>query len=122
MYNDFYLRSPDDPQYFPDILAVQNDTENLLTQIRMTLLTSKGEVLGMPDFGFGAHDYLFDTNMINTSTVADVAKDQIDLYCTLAEGRDIKTEANIFNLEKYRDALALDIKLDGELELGLLLG
>lgn len=121
MYNDFYLRVPGDPKYFPDTLTVQNETENLLTQIRMTLLTSKNEVLGLPEFGFGAHDFLFDTNLINTDTVAEVAKEQIDTYCTLAVNHSIETDANVFALEKYRDALALDITIDGDLELGLML-
>jgi len=121
VYNDFYLRSEDDPKYFPDTLSVQNELENLTTQVRMTLLTSKNEVLGMDEFGFGALDYLFDTNLINTLTVASVAKEQIDQYCTLAKDHLITTEANVFQLEKYRDGIALDISIDGDLELGLLL-
>ena len=57
---DFYMRSPGDPKYKEGILQTSEDIEEAISQIRMTLLTEKGEVLGEPDFGIDVNRYLFD--------------------------------------------------------------
>ena len=57
---DFYFRAPGDPNYNPDLLSCSNDIENTIEQIRMTLLTKKGEVLGEPNFGLDTTKYLFE--------------------------------------------------------------
>lgn len=121
MYNDFYLRTIDDPNYVPGVLTVQDEIENLVAQIKMTLLTSKGEVLGMPDFGFSAYDFLFDLNYVNTQSISQGAKEQIDKHCTLAANHTIDTEAQVIQLEKYRDAIGLAIDVDGGGGFGVLL-
>jgi hypothetical protein len=43
---DFYFRPVEDPNYKTDIFESINDIENTVSQVRMTLLTRKGEVLG----------------------------------------------------------------------------
>ena len=48
---DFYMRSEEDPNYKKGILEVSDNTEEAISQIKMTLLTEKGSVLGDPDFG-----------------------------------------------------------------------
>lgn len=121
MYTDFYVRTQDDPNFIPDVLASNNELENLVTQIRMTLLTTENEVLGMPDFGFSAFKYLFNSNYVNVDTVAAAAKQQIDTYCTLAPTHNVETEANVYEIEKFRDALGLDVTIDGRGSFGVLL-
>ena len=57
---DFYLRPETDPAYRPEQLEVHEDLESALQQIKMTLFTKKGEVLGEPDFGLEVEKYLFE--------------------------------------------------------------
>jgi hypothetical protein len=121
MYNDIYLRSEDDPNFVPDTLTTSDELENLVTQTRMTLLTNVGEVLGFPYFGFSAMDYLFELNYINLNSLATGAKDQIDTYCTLAENHKVETSAQVYKLEKYRDAVGLNIDIDNLGGFGVLL-
>ena len=51
---DLYLRAPGDPNYQEGIYESNDSIENALQQIRITLLTRAGEVLG-EDIGFGAN-------------------------------------------------------------------
>lgn len=121
MYNDFYLRTSEDPNFIPDVLTVQDEMENLVTQIRMTLLTSKCEVLGIPNFGFSAYDFLFDFNYINLVSVEDGANEQINTHCSLMENHTLSAKASVFKMEKYRDALGLNLDIDNKGSFGVLL-
>jgi hypothetical protein len=48
---DFYIVSDFEPGYDPNKLEVSSDLESTIQQIKMTLFTRKGEVLGDPGFG-----------------------------------------------------------------------
>lgn len=111
---DLYLRAPGDPNYQEGILESNDPIENALQQVRMTLLTRKGEVLG-EDIGFDAEQYLFQFEGINQSDLENDANQQIANYVLLAKPYNIKAEA--FMLEDagdpYKIGLGLDIKVDG---------
>lgn len=114
MYNDFYLRPATDPNFIPGVMVVNNQTEALVQQIKMTLLTDKGEVLGDPNFGFSAFDYLFDTHEVNTTAIENKAMEQINDYVTLSQKTNVSTSAVVYEVEAYRNAIGLDIHV-GEL-------
>lgn len=111
MYLDFYLRPPDDPNFISNTFVVSDQTECLVEQIKMTLLTNKGEVMGDTNFGFGAYNYLFDTHTADTAAITANADQQIANYVTLANKVEINTSAVVYQVEKYRNAIGLDIQV-----------
>lgn len=87
---DFYFRDKTDPAFRPDQLEVYDSLEETLQQIKMTLFTRKGEVLGEPNFGTDVEKYLFDF-MTDPLGLAKEANDQINTYVAEGRSRSIKT-------------------------------
>ena len=85
---DFYLRPETDPAYRPEQLEVHEDLESALQQIKMTLFTKKGEVLGEPDFGLEVEKYLFEFT-IDPFALTKEAGGQINKYVGEARKRNI---------------------------------
>ena len=120
MYLDLYMRPETDPNFIPGVFVVSDPTEALVEQIKMTLLTDRGEVMGDPNFGFSAYDYLFDTHTADTATISAKADQQINAYVTLSNKTDIKTSAVVYQVEKYRNAIGLDIQVGQQGKFGIL--
>ena len=112
---DFYLRSPNDPNYIDGIFESNDPIENALQQIRMTLLTRKGEVLG-EDIGFNSEKYLFDYEFSDFDQMEREANEQIAEFVLLSRPYVIKAEA--FTLsdlgDPYKVGLGLGVKIDGK--------
>ena len=85
---DFYLRTESDPAYRADQLEVYDDLESLLQQIKMTLFTRKGEVLGEPAFGLNVEKYLFEFS-IDPFSLTKEASSQLDTYVSESRKRSI---------------------------------
>lgn len=111
---DFYLRSPNDPNYKEGVYESNDSTENALQQIRMTLLTRPGEVLG-EDIGFNAERYLFEFELSDVTPMERDANDQINEYVLFTKPYTISATA--FTLDDigdpYKVGLGLNIKIDG---------
>ena len=82
---DFFFRNPTDPNYRPGIYESRDEIENTITQIRMTLLTKKGEVLGEPNFGFDATGYLFEFEGDSLDHIEKAADEQIHNYVMMSK-------------------------------------
>lgn len=109
---DFYMRTEDDPRFREDQLEVYDSIEACINQVKMTLLTRKGEVLGEPGFGLEVDRYLFDLEL-NPQELTDDAYFKVDEYVTEAKKRGIKLEPNYTLDEKGRKIYALKIEIDG---------
>ena len=112
---DFYFRAPGDPNYLPGKISESNSIENTIEQVRMTLLTKKGEVLGEPDFGLDVTKYLFEFEGFPLENLEAEANLQIENYVMMSKIYNIK--ANAFTLDDISDihktSLGLDISIDG---------
>jgi len=82
---DFFFRDPLDPNYRTGIYESSDEIENTITQIRMTLLTKKGEVLGEPNFGFDATGYLFEFEEESLDNIEKSADEQIHSYVMMSK-------------------------------------
>ena len=115
MMIDLYLRAPGDPNYVENVTSSTNELENTISQIRMTLLTRKGEVLGEPDFGFDPTKYLFEFEGFDMDPIEKEANDQIQEYVMMAKLYTIRAEA--FTLDDitdvYRTGLGLGVSING---------
>ena len=75
---EIYNRDPEDPEYNPYQLETTDPVEICIGQIKMMLLTNKGEVLGDPKFGLNMEDLVFNLNLSESSI-----KKEIDLYLSV---------------------------------------
>ena len=112
---DFFFRDPLDPNYRTGIYESRNELENTITQIRMTLLTRKGEVLGEPDFGFDATGYLFEFEGDSLDNIEKVADEQIHNYVMMSRLYTITSKP--FTLDDISDihkaGLGITIQING---------
>lgn len=113
---DFYFRSPSDPNYRANVFECQDDIENTIEQVRMTLLTKKGEVLGEPAFGLDTTKYLFEFEGYPISILEKEAADQIQNYVMMSKILEVVPTA--FTLDDISDinkvGLALDVSINGK--------
>lgn len=111
---DLFFRAPGDPNYHEGLFESRDTIENAIQQVRMTLLTRPGEVLG-EDIGFNPEKYLFDFEGANISTLTSEANEQIAEYVVLAKPLQISAKAfNIADLgNPYHIGLGLDVLING---------
>lgn len=93
---DFYFRDKTDPAFRADQLEVYDSLEETLQQVKMTLFTRKGEVLGEPNFGIDVEKYLFEFT-IDPFALSKEATDQINAYVGEGRSRNIKTRPATYN-------------------------
>lgn len=112
---DFYFRAEDDPNYIQNLISSTNDVENTITQVRMTLLTRKGEVLGEPDFGLDATKYLFQFEGTDLEVLEQEANEAISEYVMMSKLYNVRADAFTFDDlgDIYKANLGLDITVNG---------
>ena len=112
---DFFFRNPTDPNYRPGIYESRDQIENTITQIRMTLLTRKGEVLGEPDFGFDATGYLFEFEGESLNHIEKTADEQIHNYVMMSKIYTIEAKAFTLNelSDIYKAGLGISVEVNG---------
>lgn len=108
---DFYMRTEQDPQFVPDQVEVYNELEAGVNQVRMTLLTKKGEVLGEPNFGLEVEKYLFEFEL-DPYGLAEEANSQIQSYVSEARKRQFSVSPGFLTDERDRRIYVLQIKID----------
>lgn len=115
------MREETDPNYNPANLEINDEIEALIYQIRMSLGTNKGEVLGEPDFGCDLESIMFTTEFYAVS-FNTVITDQIRKYSELAQYYPVAVQAYEYPTDPYRSAVLLDIKINDKSTFGMLLG
>lgn len=77
---EIYNRDPGDFGYKEGILETADPVEICIGQIKMLLLTNKGEVLGDPFFGIGLDNLIFNLELSEDS-VREEINFQLNAYC-----------------------------------------
>lgn len=104
---DFYTRTDDDPKYLNDRVEISDELESAIQQVKMTLFTKKGEVLGEPDFGIDLDGYLFEYS-VNPFNLSAEATEQINKYVSEARKRQITVSPSTYPDDRSnRDILVL---------------
>jgi hypothetical protein len=88
---DFYIRPESDPAHRPNQLEVYDEIESILQQVKMTLFTKKGEVLGELNFGVDVEKYLFEFSL-DPFALSNEAEIQINKYVTESKKRNITVD------------------------------
>jgi hypothetical protein len=112
---DIYFRGPGDPNFKDGVYQVTDDIENTIQQVRMTLLTKKGEVLGEPEFGFGMERYLFEFDSFPLGTIDNDANTQIATYVMMAKKYAVQAQTSYMDTgDENRVGLVMDVKINGD--------
>lgn len=90
---DLYIGTPKDPNFQSDQVEIDNQIEQLMTQIETILFTNKGEVMGYPDFGCSLQDLVFKLNY-NKFQIKEEINNQIARYCPLANVYNLSVDVN----------------------------
>lgn len=119
MVREIYTRDETDPQYNPRIIDFADEVESVITQIRMILGTSPGEVFGSPEFGMDIEDYIFRTKL-GAGKINEILEEHIDNYLTKYPDLKITTDISFGDSGKGWDFAILDIYINGKKTLGFL--
>ena len=104
---DFYTRTMEDPKYLGDRVEISDELESAIQQVKMTLFTKKGEVLGEPDFGIDLDSYLFEYS-VDPMSLSQDATSQINKYVAEARKRQISVSPSMYPDEQSnRDIFVL---------------
>jgi len=106
------MRSSNDPKYQPYQVEVYDEIEASINQVKMTLLTNRGEVLGEPNFGIESEKYLFEFEL-DPFKLAEDANTQISKYVGEARKRRISAKPQYITDEKDRKIYVLSVTIDG---------
>jgi len=79
---ELYNRDPGDYGYKKDILETTDPIEICIGQLKMLLLTNKGEVLGDPGFGISLDNLVFNLELSEESIRKEISF-QINTYAPL---------------------------------------
>jgi hypothetical protein len=79
---EIYNRDPGDFGYKEGIIETTDPIEICIGQLKMLLLTNKGEVLGDPEFGISLDELVFSLELSETSIKKEIDF-QINTYCPL---------------------------------------
>lgn len=79
---ELYNRDPGDPNYKKDVIDITDPIEICLGQLKMLLLTNKGEVLGDPKFGLNLDELVFSLDL-SEKTLQDEINKNIIVYVPL---------------------------------------
>lgn len=110
MIKEIYTRSENDPYYDPTILEHNSDIESILSQIRMILGTTNGQVLGDFNFGTGIRDLVF-TPRFNKQYIENKINEQINRYIGLTN-YNISVSVSFYKQPNGEDAGLIDIYLN----------
>jgi hypothetical protein len=69
---EIYNRDPGDPLYKENILEVTDPIEICIGQLKMCLLTNKGEVLGDVSFGMNLDNMIFELALSEQSIKSEL--------------------------------------------------
>lgn len=111
MIQEIYTRNENDPYYDSNILEHNNDIESILSQIRIILGTSKGQVLGDYNFGVGIEDLVFTTNL-NKSKIQQLISQHITDYIKEFPNYTITSNVSFFKLPNGTDGALIDIYIN----------
>lgn len=96
---EIYNRDPGDFGYKDDVLETTDPIEICIGQIKMLLLTNKGEVLGDPAFGIALDELIFNLELSEESVRREIDF-QMNAYCPL-----FYQLGGYFKLEFYQGSL-----------------
>ena len=116
---DIYFKLPSDPVFDAFGIEEESALEIFLQQVDMILTTTKGSVLGDPDFGVSLDQYLWSYSGGSGSIKQDVQQ-QINQYVETDVPIDYNIDVSFISGEIY-DTILIDVSVDGQKVAGYLM-
>lgn len=113
MLREIYIRSTDDPNYRgPRVVDFEDDVESIITQLRVIMGTSKGQILGSYNFGLDIEDLIFSTSF-SAGDLESKLNDQIGQYIAPSfPNYNVTTKVNFGNHPDGWDYAIVDIYIN----------
>ena len=119
MVKEIYIRTPDDPNFVPNIIDYSNEVESTLSQVKMILGTNKGDVFGTHDFGLDLNYLVFGTKLPKEE-IRQRLLDQIVSYGNISKNISLDIDINFGQSGYGYDYAIIDITINGKKTIGFL--
>ena len=114
---EFYIKKYGDPKFDNSQMEVDDEITELLIQLETLLFTTKGSVLGDPDFGLNLDDYVYSFRYNDTMLVR-VIRDDINQFVPLSKKYSVDVTVD-FTDEVDRHLVFISIVIDAKYQVGL---
>jgi hypothetical protein len=114
---ELYIKAIEDPNFDPDQLQSDEEIQMMLTQIETLIFTSRGDVMGQPNFGLNLEDYVYSLRY-NDTMLQGMIQDNINRFVPLAARYPVSVAVE-FTQETERNLVYVDITIDGRYGIGL---
>ena len=119
MVKEIYIRTPNDPNFVPNIIDYSNEVESTLSQLKMILGTNKGDVFGTYDFGLDLNYLVFGTKLPKEE-IRQRLLDQIVSYGNISKNISLDIDINLGQSGYGYDYAIIDITINGKKTIGFL--
>lgn len=118
MIKEIYIRTEDDPYYNPYTIDYVDETEYVISQIRMILGTKPGDVFGSTSFGVDIEYVVFNTKK-SAEEAADEIREQIQTYVKYDHDRlSVDVSVDFGRGDNGADYAIINIEINGAKVLG----
>ena len=119
MVKEIYIRTPNDPNFVPNIIDYSNEVESTLSQLKMILGTNKGDVFGTYDFSLDLNYLVFGTKLPKEE-IRQRLLDQIVSYGNISKNISLDIDINFGQSGYGYDYAIIDITINGKKTIGFL--
>ena len=112
-----YIKVPEDPNFDPLQVDIEDEVQQLITQIETILFTDKQSVLGSSTFGVNLEDLIYSFHF-NEYEIKRVISDQIRDFCPLADKYQTRVDVE-FQRGQDRDAASVSVVIDNKFAVGV---
>jgi hypothetical protein len=110
-FTDFYILYEGHHRYNPNEIIEDEVIEVIIQKYEMILFTSKGELLGDPEFGADLYKYLHETRVSSDFIKSEIIS-QIESYITEIAGINYVLDVRfVADPERYQDMMFIDFKI-----------
>lgn len=119
MVKEIYIRTPEDPNFVPNVIDYSNEVESTLSQLKMIMGTSKGDVFGTYDFGLDLNYLVFGTKLPKED-IRQKLLDQIVSYGNISKNISLDVDIKFGQSGYGYDYAIVDITINGKKTIGFL--
>lgn len=110
-FRDFYISYQGHPRYEVNKLVEDDPINVVLQKYEMLILTNKGDIFGMPEFGCDLIEYLHET-ILSANVIEEDIKQQINRYIPEALGINYELTVAIYeDPERYQEWMEIIFKI-----------
>jgi len=110
--NDFPIRYDGHPKFVKNEIVVTDPVESIVQKLEMLLQTTKGEVIGLPNYGSNLEYYLWSTEVGADVIELDIQQ-QITQYIPELDSLGYTITVSLFEGD-YRDIMQISIVVNGQ--------